>query len=48
MIRHIKVWNRWRKRNLNNKFYKFLVLLGIAKSPTFMIEYGYTLGKEVV
>lgn len=34
MIHHIKVWNRWRKRSLNSKMYKFLVLIGLAKSPT--------------
>lgn len=32
---HIKLWNEWRKRNLNGKFYKFLVLLKLANSPTF-------------
>ena len=37
MIRHIKRWNKWRKNNLNGKFYKFLVLIGIIKSPTMQM-----------
>lgn len=35
LIRYFKEWNEWRKRNMNGKFYKFLVLIKIAKSPTF-------------
>lgn len=34
IIHHIKVWNRWRKRSLNSKMHKFLVLIGLANSPT--------------
>ena len=34
IFRHIKRWNRWRKRCLNGKLHKALVLLGITKSPT--------------
>jgi len=34
IIRHIKRWNKWRKNCLNSKFHKFLVLVGIIKSPT--------------
>jgi hypothetical protein len=36
LIDHIKLWNTWRKRSLNNPFYKLLVLLNLANSPTFM------------
>lgn len=38
MIKHIKVWNIWRKKSLNAPFFKLLVLLTIAKSPTFQLE----------
>lgn len=35
-IRHIKRWNKWRKRNLNGRLHKFLTLiLGDEYSPTF-------------
>ena len=34
-IKHIKEWNIWRKRSLNGKMYKALVLFGICHSPTF-------------
>lgn len=34
IINHIRRWNKWRKHNLNGTFYKFLVLIGIRKSPT--------------
>ena len=37
-INHIKLWNDWRKRNTNNKFYKIMVLLCLAHSPTFEME----------
>ena len=37
MIKHFKRWNGWRKHNLNSRFYKLLVLLGIVKSPTFAL-----------
>lgn len=36
MIKHIRRWNIWRKRCLNGPIYKFLVLIGISKSPTMM------------
>lgn len=36
MIKYIRRWNIWRKRNTNSVFHKFLVLLGIIKSPTMM------------
>lgn len=35
VIQHIRRWNVWRKRSLNNPIYKLLVLFGIMKSPTF-------------
>lgn len=34
VINHIRRWNKWRKCNLNGWFHKFLVLIGIIKSPT--------------
>lgn len=35
-IRHIKRWNKWRKRNLNGRLHKFLTLiLGDEYSLTF-------------
>lgn len=37
MVKHLKEWNKWRKRNMNGRFYKFLVLIKIEKSPTFEI-----------
>ena len=40
-INHIKLWNYWRKRNINNKFYKIMVLLRLAHSPTFEMEKRY-------
>ena len=36
-INHIRRWNVWRKRNLNGRFYKFLVLVGVTKSPTMLL-----------
>lgn len=33
-MRHIKRWNKWRKNNSNSKLHKFLVLIGLVKSPT--------------
>lgn len=38
MIKHIKVWNIWRKKSLNAPFFKLLVLLTIAQSPAFQLE----------
>lgn len=40
MAKHIKEWNKWRKSNTNGRFYKFLVLIKIAKSPTFEMIKG--------
>ena len=38
IINHVRIWNIWRRNSLNNRFYKFLVLLGLVNSPTFRIE----------
>ena len=35
IIKRIKSWNRWRKRCSNAPFYKLMVLIGKAHSPTF-------------
>jgi hypothetical protein len=36
MIQYFKKWNRWRKVNVNGKFFKFLVLIKLANSPSFL------------
>lgn len=36
LIKHIKRWNVWRKRNKNGIVHKILVLFGAVKSPTLM------------
>lgn len=33
-IVHIRRWNTWRKRSLDSKMHKLLVLFGIIKSPS--------------
>lgn len=35
MIRRFKLWNEWRKNCLNGHLHKFLVLIGLVRSPTF-------------
>lgn len=35
MFNRIRVWNMWRKNNLNGSIHKILVLLGLRTSPTF-------------
>ena len=35
ILKPVKRWNEWRKGNLNGRLYKILVLLKLAKSPTF-------------
>lgn len=37
MIKRFKRWNCWRKHSLNSKLYKFLVLIGVISSPTFIL-----------
>lgn len=34
----MKLWNEWRKKSLNGKLYKFLVLIKFSASPTFEIN----------
>ena len=34
IIKHIQRWNIWRKECLNGPLYKFLVLVGLRKSPS--------------
>lgn len=38
IINHVRIWNIWRKNSLNNRFYKLLVLFGLANSPTFRMK----------
>ena len=38
IITHFKIWNVWRKKSMNGKFYKLLVLFKLATSPTFEFE----------
>lgn len=46
IVKHLKEWNKWRKSNMNSRLYKFLVLIKIAKSPTFeMIKRDEIYGK---
>ena len=35
VVLHYQQWKRWEKRNLNSRFHKILVLLGLKRSPTF-------------
>ena len=44
IINHIKLWNYWRNRSTNNKFYKIMVLLCLVHSPTFEMEKRYNNG----
>lgn len=39
IINHIRRWNLWRKDCLNNRIYKFFVLIGLIKSPTMALIY---------
>lgn len=39
MLLRLKVWKRWNKKCINGKLYKFLVLLGIKRSPSFHCNY---------
>ena len=34
IIKHIQRWNIWRKNSLNGPLHKFLVLVGLRKSPS--------------
>lgn len=35
-----KVWKDWYKKCMNGRVYKFLVLFGLRKSPTFEMNYA--------
>ena len=39
MLLRLKVWKHWNKKYVNGKLYKFLVLLGIKRSPSFHCNY---------
>lgn len=34
-VSRFDLWNAWRKGCLNNRFHKFMVLIGLRYSPTF-------------
>lgn len=34
-MQHLRLWNEWRKHNINSKIHKILVLLKVRHSPTF-------------
>lgn len=36
-----KVWKDWYKKCVNGQGYKFLVLFGLRKSPTFEMQYQF-------
>lgn len=46
MIKRYKKWKNWRKYNTNGRFYQFLVLIGLAHSPSFEVWY-YDVGSYV-
>lgn len=35
MVKNYKKWKDWQKHCINSRFYKFLVLIGFIRSPTF-------------
>ena len=35
MVKNYKKWKDWQKCCINSRFYKFLVLIGLAHSPSF-------------
>ena len=35
MVKNYKKWKDWQKHCINSRFYKFLVLIGLARSPSF-------------
>ena len=39
MIKRYKKWKDWQKHNINSRFYKLLVLIGLAHSPSFEVWY---------
>ena len=38
MRQRFKVWNIWRKKSLNGRWYKLMVLFDLKYSPTFEFE----------
>lgn len=47
IIKHIQRWNIWRKTNLNGPLHKFLVLVGLIKSPCMPFTYTPDEIKEI-
>ena len=39
LVDRFQRWNKWRKHSMNNRIYKFLVLLGLQYSPTLTLYY---------
>ena len=35
MVKNYKKWKDWQKHCINSRFYRFLVLIGLAHSPSF-------------
>lgn len=43
---YVHRWNVWRKRNMNGKIYKFLVLIKVVNSPTMALTVPVELPKR--
>ena len=41
LVRYFKCWNNWRKKSMNHPVSKFLVLIGVIKSPTFALDLSW-------
>lgn len=41
MFFRFKIWMRWQKYCINSWYYKYLVLFGITRSPTFETIYEH-------
>ena len=48
MILRFKVWKDWYKKCVNGRGYKFLVLFGLRKSPTFNQLYEFEKYKKLL
>ena len=35
-MKRFKLWNEWRKHNMDGPLHHFLVLIGFVKSPSFI------------
>lgn len=46
MILRFKVWKDWYKKCVNGRGYKFLVLFGLRKSPTFEMDLMFSKAKK--